>query len=124
MHLHRKWKIRTFSENKIKKRTYIVKERYIASMKTKDTYLQQKQKKCTNIKKERCIASAKTKDIYLFWKKEMYLYRKREIKIKILLFFILAMVSNLNVTKNNTTLKANIPYKGGMMWQPWVHLPA
>ena len=29
-------------------------------------------------------------------------------------FFILAMVSNLNVTKNNITLKTNTPHKGGI----------
>ena len=33
------------------------------------------------------------------------------------------MVSDLNVTKNNTTLKANTPHKGGITWQPWVHPP-
>ena len=42
----------------------------------------------------------------------------KKIKIKILLFFILAMISDLNVTKNNTTLKANTPQKGGITWQP------
>ena len=36
-------------------------------------------------------------------------------QIKFLLFVILAMVFNLNVTKNNTTLKANTPYKGRIM---------
>ena len=36
-------------------------------------------------------------------------------KIKILLFVILARV---NVTKKNTTLKANTPHEGGITWQP------
>lgn len=44
------------------------------------------------------------------------------IKIKILLFVILAMASNLTV-KNITALKANIPHEGGITWQTRYHLP-
>ena len=46
-----------------------------------------------------------------------------EIKIKVLIIFILAMVSDLITVKNITTLKANTPHKCEITWQPQVHPP-